>query len=70
MFPHANNFRTAITKVQEMNPRSASSPKWNSILLPRSSAKFGAHCETGVKDVQAVKSSEIQFDSVGRDGNA
>ena len=32
-----------------MNPRSTNSPKWNSILLPKSSTKFGAHCVTGVK---------------------
>ena len=32
-----------------MNPPSASSPKGSSVLLPRSSAEFGAYCETGVK---------------------
>ena len=53
-----------------MGPRSVSSPTWISVLLPKSSAEFGVYCATGVKDVQAVKSSEIQFDSVGRDVNA
>ena len=34
---------------KEMNPRSVSSPNWNSVLLPKSSAEFGVYCATGVK---------------------
>ena len=32
-----------------MNPRSASFPMWNSVLLPKSSAEFGVYCGTAVK---------------------
>ena len=45
---HANNLRTKNRRALKMNPRSASSPNWNAVLLPKSSAEFGVYCATGV----------------------